>query len=144
MQMVFVQACVWACACACLCTPLASFPPGHHMQSSEPKLAPSVGLMLSLGPKQLAPTSIIILVGTRTYTHTHRYEWRKTDRQTHSMKPRIIMQWQTPRNPGRCFWNSFWLSEQVSDECCQHEFITLSGQQVGWVSYSSVERTGEE
>lgn len=70
---------VWSCMCAFgvggwvgVCAPLASSPPGHHMQSWEPRLAPSVGLMPSLSPKQLAPTSLIILAGImQEHTTTH-------------------------------------------------------------------------
>lgn len=41
------------------------------MQSWEPRLPPSVGLMPSPSPKQLAPTSLIILARAHTHTHTH-------------------------------------------------------------------------
>lgn len=87
---VCVRVCVGGCGRVWVWTsaPLASSPPGHHMQSWEPRLAPSVGLMPSLSPKQLAPTSLIILAGTMeedTTTHTytqsgHTYEVR--DRHT--------------------------------------------------------------
>lgn len=70
---------VWSCMCAwvyvcvwgCVCAPLASSPPGHHMQSWEPRPPPSVGLMPSLSPKQLAPTSLIILAGLMQEKHTN-------------------------------------------------------------------------
>lgn len=56
-----------------VCTPLASFPPGHHMQSCEPRLAPSVGLMPSLSPPAAGPYKLHYSsrVHAGIYYHTH-------------------------------------------------------------------------
>lgn len=101
---------VWPCMCAwdmvvCMgygcvqvCAPLASLSPGHHMQSLEPRPAPSVGLMPSLSPEQLSPTSLIILAGTmqknhNRHTHTQRtHKDIRSERQTQLMEPRTITQ----------------------------------------------------
>lgn len=68
-----------------MCAPLASSTPGNHMQSREPRLAPSVGLMPSLSPEQPAPTSLIILAGimqehtNHAWTDARRHAWLETD-----------------------------------------------------------------
>lgn len=134
-----------------LCAPLASLPPGHHMQSLEPRPAPSVGLMPSLSPEQLSPTSLIILAGTmqnlttatrtpsgrtKTFAVRDRHNWWSQGLSHNDKVARACL--------GRCFWNSFWLSEQVSDEHCRQEFIILNGQACNWTSYPLVEWSGEE
>lgn len=106
---------VWPCMCAWdmvvrVCAPLASLSPGHHMQSLEPRPAPSVGLMPSLSPEQLSPTSLIILAGTmqknhNRHTHTQRtHKDIRSERQTQLMEPRTITQWQSRQSlPGKVF-----------------------------------------
>lgn len=115
------------------CSPLASFPPDHHMQGWEPRLAPSVRLMPSLSPKQLAPTSFIILTQTHTHTNTHKHSG-----DTHAARGRRSPSYNEKNHQRlrRCFWNEFWLLVKlVSDEYCLHEFNILNGQTGKWARY---------
>ncbi len=81
---------IWLCMCTwsvgvgvCVCAPLASSPPGHHMQSWEPRLAPSVGLMPSPSswPLQASLFQQEPCRNTQPQTHTH-----IADTQTYSMQ----------------------------------------------------------
>lgn len=64
--------CLGACVCVSVCITLASFSPGHHMQSWKPRLAPSVGLMPSPGPNPSScPHTSLIIRGEIVQEHTH-------------------------------------------------------------------------
>ena len=137
---VCVSACVCVCVCVsvCVCAPLASSPPGHHMQSWEPRLAPSVGLMPSLSPKQLAPTSLIILAGAmQEHTHTHIVDTLDGAKVYHTMTKSAEL--------GKVFLK-FILAVGCEINWRLHEFIILSGQTsyTGKIPIKGLERRGEE
>lgn len=147
----FGHACVhgiWLCACVCSISQPFSWPPYAELGAQAGSIC-----RVNAQPQPRAAVPYKPHYSSRNHAkksqppHAH-----PADAQRHS-------QWETdtidgakdyhtmtksPEPAWEGFWNSFWLSEQVSDEHCRQEFIILNGQACNWTSYPLVKWSGVE
>lgn len=148
----FGHACVhgiWLCACVCSISQPFSWPPYAELGAQAGSICrvnaqPQPRAAVPYKPhyssrnhaKKITTATRTPSGRTKTFAVRDRHNWWSQGLSHNDKVARACL--------GRCFWNSFWLSEQVSDEHCRQEFIILNGQACNWTSYPLVKWSGEE